>query len=33
MTARLNPMEVDPKLMKAMFGLAAPVAQSGLESR
>ena len=31
MTARLNPMEVDPKLMHAMFGLAAPVAQSGLE--
>ena len=31
MTARLNPMEVDPKLMHAMFGLAAPVAHSGLE--
>ena len=31
MTARLNLMEVDPKLMRAMFGLAAPVAQSGLE--
>ena len=31
MTARLNPMEVDPKLMHAMFGLAAPVVQSGLE--
>ena len=31
MTARVNPMEVDPKLMHSMFGLAAPVAQSGLE--
>jgi AhpD family alkylhydroperoxidase len=33
MTARLNPLEVDPKLMHAMFGLAAPVAQSGLDPK
>src|SRR4026209_2461510 len=25
-------MEVDPKLMRAMFGLGAPVPQSGLET-
>src|SRR4026207_23774 len=30
MKPRLNYMEVDPKLMRAMFGLNAPVAQSGL---
>ena len=32
MEQRLNYMEVDPKLMRAMFGLGAPVAQSGLET-
>ena len=32
MKPRLNYMEVDPKLMRAMFGLGAPVAQSGLET-
>jgi AhpD family alkylhydroperoxidase len=32
MKPRLNLMEVDPSLMRAMFGLGAPVAKSGLES-
>src|SRR6185503_8337691 len=32
MKPRLNYMEVDPKLMRAMLGLGAPVAQSGLET-
>lgn len=32
MKPRLNYMEVDPKLIKAMFALGAPVAQSGLET-
>src|SRR4030095_16241491 len=32
MKQRLNYMEVDPKLMRAMFGLGAAVAQSGLET-
>lgn len=31
MKQRLNYMEVDPKLIKAMFALGAPIAQSGLE--
>jgi AhpD family alkylhydroperoxidase len=33
MKQRLNYMEVDPKLIKAMFALAAPVAQSGLDPK
>lgn len=32
MKQRLNYMEVDPKLIRAMFGLNTPVAQSGLET-
>ena len=32
MSQRLNAMEVDPKLFKAMFGLGAAVAQGGLET-
>jgi len=32
MKQRLNLMEVDPRLMRAMFGLGAPLAKSGLES-
>ena len=32
MKPRLNLMEVDPSLMRAMFGLGAPLAKSGLES-
>ena len=32
MKHRLNLMEVDPSLMRAMFGLGAPLAKSGLES-
>ena len=32
MKQRLNYMEVDPKLIKAMFALGAPVAQSGVET-
>ena len=32
MKQRLNYMEVDPKLTRAMFGLGAPVAQSSLET-
>ena len=31
MKQRLNYAEVDPKLMRAMFALGAPVAQSGLD--
>ena len=33
MKQRLNFAEVDPKLLRAMFGLGAPVAQSGLDPR
>ena len=33
MKQRLNLMEVDPSLMRAMFGLGAPLAKSGLETR
>ncbi len=32
MKQRLNYMEVDPKLLRAMFGLGAAVAQGGLET-
>jgi AhpD family alkylhydroperoxidase len=32
MKQRLNYLEVDPKLIRAMFGLNAPVAESGLET-
>ena len=33
MKQRLNFMEVDPRLIKAMFALGAPVAQSGLDPK
>ena len=33
MEPRLNYMEVDPKLIKAMFGLGAHIAQSGLDPK
>src|SRR4029453_5814234 len=33
MKQRLNYMEVDPKLIKAMFALGAPIAQSGLDPK
>ena len=32
MKPRLNLMELDPSLLRAMFGLGAPLAKSGLES-
>ena len=33
MKQRLNYMEVDPKLIKAMFALGAPIAQSSLDPK
>ena len=33
MKPRLNYTEVDPKLMKAMFALGVPIAQSGLDPK
>lgn len=33
MKQRLNFMEVDPKLIKAMFALGTPIAQSSLDPK